>query len=390
MIRPLKMKPEHRAVMHRLRNAGPSILTTLLAAMLGLLGHAQSPIQPSSSVQVAPVAQLISNTKANNELPDGPSSATTVQQPTACITGTVTDANGAQIADAQVVLENTSSKTQRTVTTDSDGNFSFTSVESGSFHLTVAYAGFTTWSSPDVAVKSGETNELPAISLQIAPAMTEVQVNFTKHDIAEEEMHLEEKQRVLGVFPNFYASYVWNAEPLSSGQKFNMAYRTAVDPVTIAIPLLIAGIEQSQNDFSGYGQGTQGYAKRFGASYADTVISNVIGGAILPSLLHQDPRYFYKGTGSKRSRIFYAISTAFICKGDNGHWQPNYSNVIGNLASAGVSNIYYPSTDRGAMLTINNWLVGTAEGSIGALFQEFVVKKMSRGLPPAALAEAGN
>ena len=376
--------------MHRLRNSGPSILTTLLAAMLSPLSYAQSPIQPSSSVQSTPAAQLVSNTTASNELPDESGSAITRQQPTACITGTVTDTNGAQIADAQVVLENTSSKTQRAQTTDSDGNFKFTSIESGKFQITIAYPGFTTWVSTDLALASGEASDLPPILLQIAPAMTEVQVNFTKHDIAEEEMHLEEKQRVLGVFPNFYASYVWNAEPLSSGQKFNMAYRTAVDPVTIAIPLLIAGVEQSQNDFSGYGQGTQGYAKRFGASYADTVISNMIGGAILPSLLHQDPRYFYKGTGSKRSRIFYAISTAFICKGDNGHWQPNYSNVIGNLASAGVSNIYYPSTDRGAMLTINNWLVGTAEGSIGALFQEFVVKKMSRGLPPPALAEAGN
>jgi hypothetical protein len=217
--------------------------------------------------------------------------------------------------------------------------------------------------------------------LQIASTMTDVEVTATRHDIAEDQMHFEESQRVLGVFPNFYVSYVRNPAPFSTGQKFRLALRTSADPVSIAIPAVIAGAEQWQNSFSGYGQGAAGYAKRFGASSADSLISTMIGDAILPSLLHQDPRYFYKGTGSIHSRALYAIAAVFICKGDNGHWQPNYSNVLGNLASASLSNLYYPSTNRdGVRLTIDNWLVGTASGAIGTLFQEFLVKKISRGI----------
>ena len=105
----------------------------------------------------------------------------------------------------------------------------------------------------------------------------------------------------------------------------------------------LAGIEQAQNHFSGYGQGAEGYGKRFGAGYADTVAGTFIGGAILPSLLKQDPRYFYKGTGSKPSRFRMRIANALICKGDNGRWQTNYSNILGSLAAGGISNLYYPS-----------------------------------------------
>src|SRR5260370_41627669 len=117
--------------------------------------------------------------------------------------------------------------------------------------------------------------------------------------------------------------------------------------------------EQATNRFSGYGQGAQGYAKRYGASYADFVTDAFIGGAILPSLLKQDPRYFYKGNGSGRSRALYAIANAVICKGDNGHWQPNYSEILASLATSGISNLYYPASDRnGAALTFENALIG--------------------------------
>jgi hypothetical protein len=222
---------------------------------------------------------------------------------------------------------------------------------------------------------------MPAVALKIASAMTEVEVTATRHDIAEDEIHFAEKQRVLGVFPNFYASYIWNAAPLSAGQKFHLALRTAADPVSIATPAVIAAYEQSQNQFSGYGQGAQGFAKRFGASSADSLISDMIGDAILPTIFRQDPRYFYKGSGSIASRALYAIATVVICRGDNGHWQPNYSNVLGNLASASLSNLYYPSTDRrGVHLTIDNWLIGDASGAVGSLFQEFLVKKLSHGI----------
>ena len=145
---------------------------------------------------------------------------------------------------------------------------------------------------------------------------------------------------------------------------------------------LIAANEQATNAFSGYGQGIRGYSKRFGAVYTDGFTSTVLGQAILPVVFHQDPRYFVKGTGSFASRVLYAVATTVICKGDNGRWQPNYSNVLGNLASAGVSNIYYPDSDRhGASLTVQNSLVTTGLGAVGGLFQEFLLHRMTPHIP---------
>jgi hypothetical protein len=382
-----------------LRISGPFILTTLLAATLSPHAHAQS--HQILQIQTNSVSQSTQTTasepvpasagprndlgKLPDKLPDEPgiqpASPPDADQRSASLAGTVLDAEGAEITDALVTLENTDSKTQRMLTTDSAGSFKFDSLEPGRFSLTITSTGFAPWVSTDLALHSGQSYAIPSVALQIASTMTDVEVTVTRHDIAEDQMHFEENQRVLGVFPNFYVSYVRNPAPFSAGQKFRLALRTSVDPISIAIPGVIAGVEQSQNGFSGYGQGTAGYAKRFGASSADSAISIMITDAILPSLLRQDPRYFYKGTGSIRSRALYAVATAFICKGDNGHWQPNYSNVLGNLAAAGLSNLYYPSTDRhGVGLTVDNWLIGTASGAAGTLFQEFLVKKISSGI----------
>jgi hypothetical protein len=350
--------------MNSLRFSGLLILTALLSFQHSLPAHAQSSGIHEAAIPDAPISNL--------SVPDPQSSGT--------IVGVVEDANGADIPDATVTLENTSSGTDRTITTDASGSFKFDAVEPGRFSLVITSKGFESWTGTDLSLQTGQIYEVPAVELKIAAAVTSVQVTYTQHELAEDQMHLEEKQRVLGIFPNFYASYIWNAAPLSTGQKFRLALRTSIDPVSIAIPAIIAGTEQSEDTFNGYGQGAQGFAKRFGASYADSVSSAFFAGAILPSLLHQDPRYFYKGTGSIMSRAFYAISTVVICKGDNGRWEPNYSNVFGNLASASLSNAYYPANNRGVRLTIDNWLVGTGSGAIGALFQEFLVKKISRGV----------
>jgi hypothetical protein len=161
-----------------------------------------------------------------------------------------------------------------------------------------------------------------------------------------------------------------------------------VDPVTFLIVGASAGVEQAQNHFNGYGQGTEGYAKRFGAGYADTVSGTFIGGAILPSLLKQDPRFFYKATGSFRVRFLYALAASVVCKGDNGHWQANYSNVLGNLASGGISNLYYPDQDRnGAGLTFENGAIGIATGAVANLLQEFVIQKLTPKSPPTGPAK---
>jgi hypothetical protein len=224
--------------------------------------------------------------------------------------------------------------------------------------------------------------------LAVATAVTDVEVGLSQTEVAEEEIKIEEKQRVLGVIPNFYVSYDPNAVPLTSKQKFKLAWKTIVDPVTFVLVGGIAGVEQAQNDFSGYGQGAQGYGKRFGAGYADTITGTFIGSAILPSLLKQDPRYFYKGSGSKRSRILYAIANAVICKGDNGRWQPNYSNILGSLAAGGISNLYYPAQDHnGAGLTFENAALGIGASAAANLLQEFLIRKLTQKVPNDAPAK---
>ncbi len=206
-----------------------------------------------------------------------------------------------------------------------------------------------------------------------------MRVSVTRYELAEEQIKVEETQRVLGVIPNFYVSYDHDALPLTPKQKFELAWKSSVDPVTFAASGVIAGVEQARNGFSGYGQGAQGYAKRYGASYADGFIGNMIGGAILPSLLKQDPRYFYKGTGSTRSRILYALANAVVCKGDNGHWQPDYSGILGSLAAGGISNLYYPASSRnGAGLTFENTSAWHRRlGRLANLFQEFLIRRLT-------------
>jgi len=213
-------------------------------------------------------------------------------------------------------------------------------------------------------------------------AVTDVEVKVSQVEVAEEQIKIEEKQRVLGVLPNFYVSYIPDAAPLTSKQKFKLAARTVVDPFTLVFVGGSAGVEQAQNHFRGYGQGSQGYAKRFAAGYGDTLSGTFIGSAILPSLFKQDPRYFYKGTGTLQSRFLYAIANAFICKGDSKRWQPNYSNMLGSLAAGGISNLYYPAEDRnGVGLTFENAAIGIGASGIANLFQEFIIRKLTPKVP---------
>jgi hypothetical protein len=217
--------------------------------------------------------------------------------------------------------------------------------------------------------------DLPAIApdqtQQTGAQSGEKKPELSERERAEQELKAQEKQRILGVVPNFNTTDVQNAAPLSPRQKFHLAMKSAVDPFQFVAAGLDAGIDQAENSFPGYGQGAQGYFKRFGAGYADQFDGVLWGNAILPSLLHEDPRYFRKGTGSFKRRLFYSISTTFITKNDNGTWGPNYANVLGNFIAGGISNAYYPSTDRGFALTMQRAVTVTAEGTIGAIFVEF-------------------
>lgn len=325
----------------------------------------------------------------SQQAPDTPGTAAAADdQPVrpGTISGIVVDRTGAVVAGARVRLSRENSSFTQETTTDSDGQFLFASVAPGPFQLTITAPGFAAQTAVGT-LRGGEDYAVPPIALAVAASNSEVKVSMTPVEIAEAEIKDEEKQRVLGVIPNFYVTYNPTAAPLHPRQKFELAWKLTIDPVNFGVTAAIAGIQQATNSFSGYGQGAQGYGKRLGAAYADSVTGTFIGGAILPSLLKQDPRYFYKGTGTRRSRVLYALANAVICKGDNGHWQFNYSAVMGSLAAGGISNLYYPDTDRDASVTFENTLIGIGASAANNLLQEFVIRKFTRNAPTYTTAQ---
>jgi hypothetical protein len=299
------------------------------------------------------------------------------QQSSGSIRGRIVDESGALVAGAKVRLTEEVPSLQQEVISGEDGQFCFPNIAPGSFELSITWPGFAPQTLSGT-LNPGEIETVSEIALKVSAEYTDVVVGLTPTEEAEEQIKLQEKQRVLGVIPNFYVSYIPNAAPLDSKQKFELAWKTVVDPVTFGLVGAVAGIQQAQNHFAAYGQGFEGYAKRYGAGYADTLTGTFIGGALLPSLLKQDPRYFYKGTGSTPARIRYAIAMAVICKGDNGSWQVNYSGIVGGLAAGAISNLYYPPQNRdGAQLTFENAAIGIGGGAVTNLMQEFLIRKLT-------------
>jgi hypothetical protein len=214
--------------------------------------------------------------------------------------------------------------------------------------------------------QNGAPTQQPNSACSSAPLTKEQQ-----QQKADEELKQEEKQRIMGVVPNFNTTNDQNAPPLTPKQKFHLFFRSSIDPFEFVAAGLDAGVEQADNSFPEYGQGMEGYGKRIGASYADTFDGNLWGNAILPSLLHEDPRYFRMGTGTFWHRAVYSAKTNVWSKRDNGTWGPNYANVGGNFIGGALSNLYYPASDRGFSLTVERAVTVTAEGAIGSALVEF-------------------
>ncbi len=188
---------------------------------------------------------------------------------------------------------------------------------------------------------------------------------------AEQELKQEEHQRIAGVLPAFNSVIGGKAEPLTPGQKFHLFFRSSIDPYQFVLAGIDAGVEQANHTYPEYHYGIQGYARRYAAAYGDNFDGNFWGNAVLPSLLHQDPRYFRLGHGTILHRTLYSISTTFRTRSDKGNWQPAYSNLLGNLIGGAFSNLYYPKSDRGIGQTFSGALTVTYEGTFGALLLEF-------------------
>jgi hypothetical protein len=263
---------------------------------------------------------------------------------TGVISGTILDQTGAVRVGARIRLTRGDHLLQEALSGD-NGQFSFSKVAPGNFELTITSMGFVTQRTSGT-LDPGQTAILPAVMLNVAGSVTEVQVGLSTIEVAQAQVKEQEKQRVLGFIPNFYVSYLPDAAPLTTKLKFELAWRSSVDPITFLGVATLAGMTHAANQFEDYGQGAEGYARRFGALYANDFIGTFIGSAMLPSVLKQDPRYFFKGTGNVQSRLLHAASNSVICRGDNGRMQPNYSSVFGSLASGGISYLYFPKSER--------------------------------------------
>jgi hypothetical protein len=303
------------------------------------------------------------------------------------ISGKIVDQSGANIAGAVVKLALAGQSSGLQVTSDEDGLFAFSNVAPGPFQLTISSPGLASQVSSGT-LRSGEAYVTPLIMLVIPTQLTEVHVALTPEELATVQIKEQEKQRVFGVIPNFYVTYEPIPAPLAPKHKFELAWKSASDPITLIGVGAVAGMSQAGDRWSAYGQGAQGYAKRYGAVYADVFSATLIGGAVMPSVLKQDPRYFYKGSGSKRSRILYAAASSVICKGDNGQWQPNYSNVIGSFAGAGLQALYLPANDRrGSAFVVSSALIRLGETSLVGVLQEFVLPKLTPNHPRRASSQ---
>ena len=297
------------------------------------------------------------------------------------LVGTVEDMHGKPIAGVVVTATIANESTGKTATVDEKGSFTISGLVPGTYVVSITLPGRAPQVATQLKLGTREEQELPIVTERNPHSTTTVQVNADMTQIATAQVQLQEKQRILGVVPNFYTTYLWDSAPLTPKLKFKLALRTEIDPIEFVVDAGVAGAEQYNNTFPGYGGGWSGYGKRFGSAYADSVVGAMLGRALFPIWFHQDPRYFYRGTGSVTSRVLYALAQTVVTRGDNGQTEPNYSHVLGNFATAGISNVYRAPSDRSFDLTMRDALVVTAGNAVGNVLREFISRPLTSNVP---------
>jgi hypothetical protein len=339
--------------------------------------------------------QIAGRETSNRSLPDLPLAKSDPQsspqhsvsvEESSSVAGTVLDVSGAAVSGAEVSLTHEGGTELRTMVSEAGGEFNFTKIPPGPYLVVVNAKGFALFTSAEFVVSRQQAYEIPDVLLSVATASIEVTVRPTDL-IAAEQIRAQEKQRLMGVIPNFYTSYIYDAAPLTWKQKFSLAARGTFDPVSMIGVGFAAGLEQANNSYPGYGQGAAGYSKRFAAKFVDGRTSDFLTHAVFPSLFHQDPRYYYQGSGTVKSRLVHAVGSAFITRSDSGRTVPNYSFLLGDMCSAALSNLYYPPVNRGVSLVFNRAAVGLAGRVGGNIIREFFSKRLTTsetgdGRPP--------
>ncbi len=342
----------------------------VLLLLTGAVASAQASTEPQAGQRQAQIANPVAIASQSIE-------QTTE---TASVSGTVLDASGAVVAGADVTVTERDGSTVRSTVTGANGTFALTGLPGGSYALAITAQGFQPYTSATFTVTAQQAVHVASLVLSIAAISTTVDVRPTEV-IAAQQMRAEEKQRILGAIPNFYTSYVWNAAPLNTAQKFSLASRAAIDPMSFIGTSLGAGIEQASHAYPGYGRGLEGYGRRWGASFADEQTRELLSRAVFPSLFHQDPRYFYQGSGSTWSRIRHAVGDAFVARSDMGHLMPNYSYLLSSISAGALSNLYYPASSRGVGLVFTNAAIGMVGRAGQNLVREFIAKHLTTHVP---------
>lgn len=303
---------------------------------------------------------------AQQPLPQAPDSG--------AIEGTVLDITGGAVPRATVVLQGANE--HRTTLANDDGFFKFDEVKPGtSFHIVVSASELKNWTSGEIILQPRQDFILTDIKLAVAPVETSVTA-ASPEEVAAEQVKIAEEQRVFGVIPNFYVTYDKHPAPLTPKLKFKLAFRALMDPVTIAGFGINAGIYQAVN-YPSYGQGAAAYGQRLGATFAGGYAKIMFGDAVLASLLHQDPRYVFQGTGTTKSRLKHALENGFVTRGDNGQREIDWSDLGGDLAVGALQNAYYPTQDRGPELVLRGTLIGIGGRMALGVVQEFVLPKVT-------------
>jgi len=347
------------------------VFTAFVLSMASISSEAQELTARSSDLPVAPSALLGSEMSASNGAGTAPSATN------ASVSGIVTDTGGALIPGAKVEIDSIVQTDSQTVLAGDDGTFQLNALKAGvTYVVRVSTDGAAAWTSEPITLQPGQSLTLNDIRLKLE-ATDSITVSASRNEIATAQYQLETQQRTFGVIPNFYTVYdSANAVPLTSKLKFKLALRTSFDPVTIGGVAFMAGVKQAAKT-PNYQLGAAGYGERLGETAATGLSDIMIGGAVLPAVLHQDPRYFYQGTGSTWSRLKHALSAAVVARGDNGKSQFNASSVGGDLAASALQMAYYPQANRTAATFVGQVGLATAERTLDNVLQEFLFARFT-------------
>ncbi|HUB81628.1 MAG TPA: hypothetical protein VMB03_22675 [Bryobacteraceae bacterium] len=216
-----------------------------------------------------------------------------------------------------------------------------------------------------------------------------------KAEKKDEKQTVGSKDRLFFALPNFLTvEKAGQTPPLTAGQKFSVTLRDSFDPVEFAWYGLQAGIGQLNDSDRAFGEGVEGYARRFGSKAGDGIIENVFTRALMPTVFHQDPRYFQLGEGPFIHRLGYALSRIFVTRSDSGSTQFNFSEIVGSAAAAGISSYsYHPEDAHNLSSAVDVWGTQVAYDAVSFAVKEFwpdIRKKIHPAKTGTVAGNSGN